>query len=97
MDINEKVKVRFVAGSVTPVGKDRNPVPKEEPLLPSDIRRISESIDIADYTTEGVHQAIEQRYWHCVDELMKQGAHSITLLGLPIASQLGRPRVLALL
>ena len=97
MDINEKVKVRFVAGSVTPVGADRNPVPKEEPLLPPDIRRISESIEIADYTAEGVQEAIQHRYWRCVDELMKQGANSITLLGLPIASQLGRPRVLALL
>jgi arylmalonate decarboxylase len=97
MKVDENVKVRFVAGSVTPVGTDRNPAPKEEPLLPPDIRRISESIEIEDYTVDGVHQAIQQRYWSCVDELMKQGANSITLLGLPIASQLGRPRVLALL
>jgi len=97
MSIEENVNIRFVAGSVTPVGKDRNPAPKAEPLLPPDIRRISASIEIADYTQAGVDEAIRQRYWSCVDELIKQEANSITLLGLPIASQLGRPRVLALL
>ena len=35
------------------------------------------------------------RYWQCVDELVSQGAQRITLAGFPIASQLGRPRVLA--
>jgi arylmalonate decarboxylase len=32
-----------------------------------------------------------------VDELVKQGANSISLVGFPISSQLGRPRVLELL
>jgi arylmalonate decarboxylase len=68
-----------------------------QPLLPPDIRHIAASIEVTDYTTEGVHDAIGKRYWQCVDELMAQGANSITLAGFPIASQLGRARVLALI
>jgi len=88
--------VRYVAGSVSPIGPDRHPMSQPEPLLPADIKKISCSIEISDYTTEGVDEAIRARYWTCVDELVKQGAASITLLGLPIASQLGRTRVLEL-
>ena len=95
--MSNDAKVRFVAGTVSPIGPDRHPNPQPEPLLPADIRCISASIEIPDYTTAGVDQAIGQRYWGCVDELMKQGAQSITLAGLPISSQLGRPRVLKLL
>jgi arylmalonate decarboxylase len=91
-----EVKVRFVAGTVSPIGTDRHPMPQPEPLLPPDIRLVSASIEISDYTPEGVNEAIGHRYWSCVDELARQGANRITLAGLPIASQLGRPRVLAL-
>jgi len=97
MSTNEDVKVRFVAGTVSPIGPDRHPMSQPEPLLPPEVRRISSSIEISDYTPEGVDGAIRQRYWGCVDELMKQGANSITLAGLPISSQLGRPRALELL
>lgn len=90
-------KVRFVAGTVAPMGPERHPLPQPEPLLPPDIRRVSASIEISDYTMDGVNEAIAQRYWSCVDELMRQGANSIMLSGLPISSQLGRPRVLELL
>jgi maleate cis-trans isomerase len=90
-------KPRYTLGSVTPIGEDRHPMSQPQPLLPPDIRHVSSSIEVTDYTTDGVHEAISQRYWPCVDELMKQGANSITLAGFPIASQLGRPRVLALL
>jgi hypothetical protein len=90
-------KPRYTLGSVTPIGEDRHPMSQPQPLLPPDIRHVSSSIEVSDYTTEGVNEAISQRYWPCVDELMKQGADSITLAGFPIASQLGRPRVLALL
>ena len=38
-----------------------------------------------------------QRYGRCVEMLEQQGANSITLAGLPVASQLGRPRVLELM
>jgi Arylmalonate decarboxylase len=90
------VTARFVEGTVSPIGTDRHPLPQPEPLLPPDVKRISASIEIADYTPDGVDQAIRERYWSCVDELKAQGAHRLTLAGLPIASQLGRPRVLAL-
>ena len=95
--MGETVKVRFVAGTVTPIGADRHPMSQPEPLLPPDVKRISASIEITDCTPEGVHEAIQQRYWGCVDELVRQGANRITLAGLPIASQLGRPRVLELM
>jgi maleate cis-trans isomerase len=88
--------VRYVAGSVAPLGPDRHPMSQPEPLLPPEIKKISCALEISDYTEQGVNEAIGTRYWSCVDELVRQGAHSITLAGLPIASQLGRGRVLAL-
>ena len=97
MNASNDVKVRYVAGSVSPIGPDRHPMSQPQPLLPPDIRRVSSSIEISDYTREGVDEAIRERYWKCVDELVKQGANSITLCGLPISSQLGRPRVLELM
>jgi arylmalonate decarboxylase len=96
MNTAADVKIRFVEGTVSPIGTDRHPMPQPEPLLPPDVKRISASIEIADYTPDGVDQAIRERYWQCVDALMAEGAKRITLAGLPIASQLGRPRVLAL-
>lgn len=96
MSAGEDVTVRFVAGTVSPIGPDRHPLPQPEPLLPPEIRRIAASIEIRDYTRDGVHEAIKDRYWACVDELARQGSNSITLAGFPIASQLGRPRVLEL-
>jgi len=95
--MNDAVKPRYILGTVTPVGVARHPLPQPEPLLPPDIHRISSSIEVSDYTTEGVHDAIGQRYWNCVEDLAKQGANSITIAGFPIASQLGRSRVLELL
>ncbi len=95
--MNDTVKPRYILGSVSPIGEDRHPMSQPQPLLPPDIHHIASSIEVTDYTTEGVHQAIDQRYWACVDDLMRQGANSITLAGFPIASQLGRPRVQALL
>src|SRR4051812_3506650 len=93
----DEVKVRYTAGRVSPVGTARHPMSQPEPLLPPDIRRVSSSIEISDYTTEGVNEAIRDRYWSCVDDLVKQGANSVSLAGFPIASQLGRPRVLELI
>ena len=97
MSTSQDEKIRYVAGRVTPVGEARHPNPQPEPLLPPDIRLVSASIEIPDYTHEGVNDAIEQRYWGCVDRLVKQGANSIILSGFPISSQLGRPRVLKLI
>jgi arylmalonate decarboxylase len=96
MASGKEAQFRYVAGSVSPIGPDRHPMSQPEPLLPADIKTISCSIEIADYTAAGVDEAIRGRYWSCVDELVKRGANSITLAGFPIASQLGRPRVLAL-
>jgi arylmalonate decarboxylase len=96
MVANIDANVHFVAGTITPVGSDRHPMPQPQPLLPPTIRRVSSSIEIVDYTLDRVNEAIGDRYWSCVDELMKQGAQSITLAGFPIASQLGRSRVLEL-
>ncbi|RPI46697.1 MAG: hypothetical protein EHM59_06730 [Betaproteobacteria bacterium] len=96
-EMSNEVKVRYVAGSVSPIGPDRHPMPQPQPLLPPDVKMISASMEISDYTAEGVDEAVRLRYWNCVDELMKQGANSITLVGVPISAQLGRPRVLELL
>jgi arylmalonate decarboxylase len=97
MTTQDNVKFRYVAGRVAPVGTARHPMSQPEPLLPPDIKRVSSSIEITDYTLQGVNDAIRERYWSCVDELVKEGANSITLAGFPIASQLGRPRVLELI
>src|SRR3954471_1977756 len=97
MKNTDEIRPRYVAGVISPLGPDRHPMSQPQPLLPPDIRRISCSIEIADYTREGVDEAIGARYWKCVDDLVKQGAQSITLSGFPISSQLGRPRVLELL
>lgn len=97
MSSSDNAPPRYVAGTVAPMGSDRRPMPMPEPLLPSDIKRISSSLEITDYTPEGVDEAIKSRYWRCVDELVGQGANSITISGLPISSQLGRARVLALI
>jgi arylmalonate decarboxylase len=96
MSSANEAKIRYVAASVSPIGPDRHPMSQPEPLLPPDIKTISCSIEISDYTAAGVDEAVRDRYWSCVEALVQQGANSITLAGFPIASQLGRPRVLAL-
>ena len=85
---------RFIAGTISPTERVRNP-PQAQPLLPPDIQQVSVAINIEDYTEQGIAEAMP-RYWDCVDTLVRQGANSITLAGLPVASQLGRPRVLEL-
>jgi maleate cis-trans isomerase len=67
-----------------------------EPLLPADVVRVESGLGITDYTPEGVEEALP-RYWPCVDSLVQQKAERIVLEGVPISSQLGRPRVRALL
>lgn len=87
---------RYITGRVMPVGRERQPEAQMEPLFPPDVRRISASLDIPDYTPAGVEGAIV-RFPACVDRLVAQGAQRIMLAGLPVSSQLGRARVLALL
>jgi maleate cis-trans isomerase len=86
---------RYIVGTVYPHERVRNP-PQVQPLLPPDIQQVTASINIEDYTESGVKNAM-QRYWGCVDALVQQKANSVTLAGLPVASQLGRARVLELI
>ena len=95
--MSDEPEVRFIAGSISPLGADSRPMPMREPLLPAHVKEISSQLDISDYTAENVDQAIRTRYWGCVDDLVERGANRITLTGFPISSQLGRPRVLELL
>ena len=97
MKSTDNVKTRYVMGIVMPADHDRLPNSQPEPLLPPDVRRINCSINITDYTVDAVNHAMQKRYWECVDELVAQGANSISLAGLPIASQLTRPRVLGII
>jgi maleate cis-trans isomerase len=92
----QEVKPRFIIGAVIPAGEDRLPNSQPQPLLPPDVRTISSALNIIDYTREGVNEAIDTRYWNCVNELVQQGAQRITLNGFPVAAQLGRERVLEL-
>ena len=84
--MTETLKPRYILGTVSPVGVSRHPMPQPQPLLPADIHRISASIEVSDYTTEGVNDAVTRRYWPCVQELVAKGANSVTLAGFPIAS-----------
>jgi len=97
--MNGKVEARdgFVAGRIAPVGEALHAMPQPEPLLPPHIRRISATLQIADYTHAEVNKVIRERYWTCVDELLEQGAQNVSLVGFPIAVQLGRTRVLELI
>ena len=90
-------QVTYTAAVIKPVGEDKHPMSQPEPLVPASIRRIAVALDISDYTTEGVEEGIRERYWKCVDQLVQDGADSITLRGFPIASQLGRKRLVELL
>ena len=66
-----EVKPRFIAGSIMPADAERLPHPQPQPLLPPDIRRVSSALNISDYTSDGVNEAVEKRYWPCVDELVR--------------------------
>lgn len=65
-------------------------------LLPPEVRQVSVGLGLKDYTPEGVEEAMS-RYWDCVDELISLGAQRVVLAGVPISSQLGRPRALGLI
>lgn len=65
-------------------------------LLPPEVRQVSVGLGLQDYTQEGVEEAMS-RYWSCIDHLVAMGAQRTVLTGVPISSQLGRPRVLELI
>lgn len=92
-----ETKARYIFGMIGPtagVGEGRPP--GSQSLLPADVVGVSAGIGIGDYTVEGVEEAIG-RYWDCVDNVISRGAQCTELGGIPISSQLGRPRVLRLL
>lgn len=94
------VEPRYRWGFIGPTGGDGTESAQRwqpEPLLPPDVVEVTAGLGITDYTPEGVEEAINARYWQCVDTLVGKQARSISLGGVPISSQLGRPRVLKLI
>jgi maleate cis-trans isomerase len=65
-------------------------------LVPLDVMLVSTGLGIEDYTREGVEAAMGN-FWPCVEALADESVDRILLAGVPISSQLGRPRVLELL
>lgn len=92
------VRPRYTWGFIGPTADGTETQQRASPqlLLPPDVVQVTAGLGIRDYTVEGVEEAIG-RYWTCVDSLIAQDAESIELGGVPISSQLGRSRVLALL
>ena len=70
--------------------------PQAEPLLPPEVVTLSNVLGIEDYTVQGVEDAMS-RYADCVQDLVNRGAQRVSLNGIPISVQLGRPRVLELI
>jgi maleate cis-trans isomerase len=62
-------------------------------LVPMDVLNLQIGLGIKEYTPEGVDEAI-QNFWPCVDALVADKADWLVLGGVPVSSQLGRPRVL---
>lgn len=59
--MNKNAHVRFIAGSISPLGSDSRPMPMPEPLLPAEVKKVSSQLDISDYPTEAVDEAIRTR------------------------------------
>jgi arylmalonate decarboxylase len=92
-----ETKARYIYGTIGPTsGTGEGRSPGSQSLLPPDMVGVSAGIGISDYTVDGVEEAMG-RYWDCVDNVVGRGAQCTDLGGIPISSQLGRPRVLKLL
>ncbi len=92
-----ETKPRYVYGVIGPTtARSEDDAPGSQSLLPADVVSVSAGIGISDYTPEGVEEAIG-RYWSCVEDVVGRGAQCTELGGVPISSQLGRPRVRQLL
>ena len=65
-------------------------------LVPMDVMEISIGLGIKEYTPEGVEDAIAN-FWPCVDTLAQEKIDWLILGGVPVSSQLGRPRVQSLI
>lgn len=94
--LHEQVRYRY--GIVGPVRAEADsPLTiSSEPLLPPDVVEVSNGLGITDYTESGVNEAIG-RFDACADDLVARGAQDITQGGIPIAAQLGRQRLQAIL
>jgi arylmalonate decarboxylase len=91
------VTPRYRWGFISPVeGDSEGGGRQSERLLPPDVAILTTGLGLQDYTVDGVEEAMA-RYWTCVDNLVSRGAQAVSLAGVPISSQLGRPRVLKLL
>jgi len=93
------LKPRFHMGHIMPPGgsglrRGRNY--ELYRLVPLDVMESSVALGIKDYTVEGVEEAMGN-FWNCVNTLAAEKVDVIILGGVPISSQLGRPRVRALL
>jgi maleate isomerase len=87
----------YTWGMIAPTsGEDEDAAEKPLHLLPPEVKRVTSGLQLKDYTTEGVEDGMT-RFWPCVDELIAKGAQRVVLAGVPISSQLGRPRVLSLI
>jgi maleate cis-trans isomerase len=89
-----EIKPRYIWGFIGPTarGTEEQQALQPQPLMPPDVVEVVAGLGISDYTQEGVNEAIG-RYWGCIDSLIAQGAQRFELGGVPISSQLGRPRV----
>jgi len=65
-------------------------------LVPMDVMEICIGLGIKEYTPEGVEDAIAN-FWPCVDTLAQEKIDWLILGGVPVSSQLGRPRVQSLI
>ena len=94
----QQAQHRFRLGLISPRHHENQEAAdaKSERLLPAGVEIVSTSIRLTDYTHDGVEEAL-LRYWPCVDELSAAGVQRISFDGFPIAAQLTRPRLLALL
>ncbi len=86
----------YYCGSIAPRSGDGESGINAEPLLPSEVVTLTNTIGISDYTFQAVEQAMA-RYPDCVRDLVSRGAQRVSLNGIPISVQLGRPRVLELI
>ena len=86
----------YYLGSIAPRNGEGESDLNAEPLLPPDVVTLTNTIGISDYTTQAVEEAMA-RYPDCVRDLVSRGAQRVSLNGIPISVQLGRPRVLNLI
>ena len=86
----------YYLGSIAPRSGEGESNANAEPLLPPQVVTLTNTIGISDYTVQGVEEAMA-RYPDCVRDLVSRGAQRVSLNGIPISVQLGRPRVLELI